>query len=299
MNKLQRYNRQIYIAIVILFLFSLLLNLGVQPVYLEEPRRAMIAMEMVENDNYIVPTQMGEYYYKKPPVFNWLLVATAGVFGDFTPWALRLPTVLSVVLAAVLLFWLGQRYVSRDFGKYLALLFPMCGAIYFYFSPIGEIDLFYTLVTMVCFFSIFHFQQQKQYFLLFVCAYFFAAIGLLTKGLPSILFLGLTLVSWLWYTGAWKRLFSLAHFSGIGVFVLMVGGYAYLYHQYNPIEHYWAALFSESVQRTAAENSVLRLFKHLLNFPIDTIKRQPAWCFIVGLLNTERLETIIGESIRW
>jgi 4-amino-4-deoxy-L-arabinose transferase-like glycosyltransferase len=288
MNGLQQYHDRIYGAIVILFLFSLLLNLGVQPIYLEEPRRAMIAMEMVENGNYIVPTQMGEYYYKKPPVFNWLLIASAKVFGDFTPWALRLPTVLSVVLAGVLLFWLGRRYVNREFAQYLALLFPICGAIYFYFSPIGEIDLFYTLLTMACFFSIFHFQQQRQYFLLFVLAYFFAAVGLLTKGLPSVLFLGLTLVSWLWYEGEWKKLFSFAHITGIALFVLIVGGYAYLYHQYNPIEHYWAALFAESVQRTAAENSVLRLFKHLVNFPIDTIKDSlPGALFLLFLIRKD------------
>jgi 4-amino-4-deoxy-L-arabinose transferase-like glycosyltransferase len=258
--------------LTILYLFSLLLNLGVQPVFLEEPRRALIAMEMVENQNYIVPTQLGEYYYKKPPVFNWILIASARLFGDFTPWALRLPTVLSTILAGLLLYLVGRRYVSHLYGWTLALLFCTGGAVYYYFSLIGEIDLFYTLVTMACFFSIFHFQQQQQWLGLFGSAYALAAIGLLTKGLPSVPFLGLSLVGWLVYTRDWLKLFTWQHLAGIVLFVLIIGGYALTYDTYNPIGNYFNELFSESVNRTAVENSVVRFLNHLLVFPLDTIK---------------------------
>jgi len=258
--------------LTLLFLISLFLNLGVQPIFLEEPRRAMIAMEMVENGNYLVPYQMGEFYYSKPPAFNWLLVGSAKLFGGFTPWALRLPTVLSTIFAGLLLFFIGRKYVSLRFGWLLALLFPTGGAVYYYFSLIGEIDLFYTLVTMSSFFAIFHFQQQRQWWALFLWAYGFAAAGLLTKGLPSVPFLGLTLVGWLVYTREWQKLFSLAHLGGILLFIMLVGGYALAYHQYNPISNYLAQLFSESVNRTAVENSAWRVVNHLLTFPLDTVK---------------------------
>ena len=133
--KIHQLSSERFLGIIsILFLISLYINLGVQPVFLEEPRRAMIAMEMVENDNYIVPTQMGEYYYKKPPVFNWLLILSSKIFGGFSPWALRLPTVLSVLFAGLLLFGIGRRYVDKIFGWQLALLFSTGGAVYYYFS---------------------------------------------------------------------------------------------------------------------------------------------------------------------
>lgn len=265
----------------ILFLLSLLLHLGVQPVFLEEPRRALIAMEMIENGNYVVPTQMGDFYYKKPPVFNWLLVASAQLFGGFTPWALRLPTVLSLLLTCLLLYRLGSHYVSPRFGRLLPLLFATSGGIYFYFSLLGEIDLFYTLVTVACLWSIFHFQQQGQWAWLFVISYFLAAVGTLTKGLPSIPFLGITLVGWLWWCGEWRRLFTWQHLLGVLVFSAVLGSYAWAYHVHNPISHYIAALFAESVERTAVENSTTRFLLHLLTFPIDTLKDSLPGCLLL------------------
>ena len=271
--KIHQLSTERFLGIIsILFLISLFINLGVQPVFLEEPRRAMIAMEMVENGNYIVPTQMGEHYYKKPPVFNWLLILSSKLFGGFSSWALRLPTVLSVLFTGLLLLGIGRRYVDKVFGWQLALLFSTGGAVYYYFSLIGEIDLFYTLVTLGSFFTVFHFQQQRKWWQLFAFAYAFAAIGTLTKGLPSIPFLGLTLVAWLWYTGDWKKLFSLPHFGGIVVYGVLIGSYALAYHQYNPIQNYVAQLFTESVNRTAVENSSWKIISHILNFPLDTIK---------------------------
>ena len=55
-------------SVIILLIVSLFINLGMQPLYLEEPRRAIIALEMIFNKNFIVPTELGEFYYNKPPL---------------------------------------------------------------------------------------------------------------------------------------------------------------------------------------------------------------------------------------
>ena len=57
---------------------GMLLFLGKAPLYLEEPRRAVIAMEIAWSGNYWAPTLFGEWYYNKPPVFNWLLLVFHG-----------------------------------------------------------------------------------------------------------------------------------------------------------------------------------------------------------------------------
>jgi len=256
----------------LLVLLSLFLNLGVQPVYLEEPRRATIAMEMEENGNFIVPTQFGEFYYKKPPLFNWVIWTSAKAMGGYTAWALRLPTVLSVILTSLLLYGLGRRYVNPEFGWLSALLFPISGGLYFYFSLLGEIDLFYTFVTFAGFAALFHFQQQGRYGLMFVVTYALAAVGTLTKGLPSLLFLGLSVPAWLWHEGELKRLLSLAHLAGILAYGALAGGYLLAYHQYNDIGNYLQMMVDESSERTVAENGVWKLVEHIFMFPLDTIK---------------------------
>ncbi|MCO6492691.1 MAG: glycosyltransferase family 39 protein [Phaeodactylibacter sp.] len=263
---------RIHILVALLALLSLFLNLGMQPVYLEEPRRATIAMEMEENGNFIVPTQFGEFYYKKPPVFNWVIWASARLTGGYTGWALRLPTVVSVILTSLLLFGLGRRYVNPEFGWLSALLFPISGGLYFYFSLLGEIDLFYTFVTFAGFAALFHFQQQGRYGLMFLATYALAAVGTLTKGPPSLLFLGLSVLVWLWWEGEWKRLFSLAHLAGILVYGALVGGYLLAYHQYNDVGNYLQMMAEESGERTVAENGLLRLFGHFFLFPLHIVK---------------------------
>lgn len=276
----QDQRRLFWLAALLVFI-SLFLNLGKQPVYLEEPRRAMIAMEMEENGNFIVPMQLGEYYYAKPPLFNWVVWASARLTGGYGSWALRLPTVLSIIGASLLLFWLGRRYVNEEFAWLGALLFPTCAGLYFYFSLLGEIDLFYALLTLGSFATLFHFQQKGQHLLMFTTTYALAGLGTLTKGLPSILFLGLSVLVWLWYTGEWKRLFSLSHLAGILVFGGIVGGYMLAYHQYNDIGLYLQALLSESSERTVVENGFLKFLQHLASFPLETIKDLPPGLFLL------------------
>ncbi|MBV6653922.1 MAG: glycosyltransferase family 39 protein [Mameliella sp.] len=271
-----------------LMLLSLFINLGVQPVYLEEPRRALIAMEMQENNNYIVPKQLGAFYYKKPPVFNWLITGSAAIFGDYSRWALRLPTVLSLIATLLLLLRIGRRHMSNSFGQLWALSYVFCGAIYFYFSMLGEIDIFYSLVTLGSMLAFFHYEQKQQWSLMFVVSYSLAAIGLLTKGLPSIPFLGLTVLAWLIYQKRWRLLFTWQHALGIVAFLGIAGGYLLLYNQYNSLDNYLADLVSESVGRTAVQNGWGRTLEHLLVFPLDTLKDTLPMSLLLVLFATRK-----------
>lgn len=271
-----------------LLLLSIFINLGVQPVYLEEPRRALIAMEMQENGNYIVPRQLGEFYYKKPPVFNWLIMASAQGFGSYSRWALRLPTVLSLIATLLLLYRIGRLHITPGFGRLWALSYAFCGAIYFYFSMLGEIDIFYSLITLSSMLAFFHYEQRGKWSLMFGVSYGLAAVGLLTKGLPAIPFLGFTVLAWLIYQKRWRLLFSWQHVLGILVFGGVAGGYLALYHQYNSLDNYLADLFSESVGRTAVQNGLGRTLEHLLVFPLDTLKDTLPMSLLLLLFATHR-----------
>ncbi len=279
---------RLFMGAAVLMLLSLFLNLGVQPVYLEEPRRALIAMEMEERGNYIVPRQLGAFYYKKPPVFNWLLIGSARLLGGYHRWALRLPTVLSLITTLLLLYAAGKRHMGLEFGRLWALSYVFCGAIYFYFSMLGEIDLFYSLVTLSSMLAFFHFQQAGKYAAMFGWSYALAAVGLLTKGLPSIPFLGLTVLPWLIHQRQWKLLFRWPHLVGIAAFAGIAGGYLAWYHQYNSLGNYLADLFSESVGRTAVQNGLGATLSHLLTFPLDTLQDTLPMSLLVVLFATHR-----------
>jgi len=251
-------------------------NLGVAPLKHEEPRRALVALEMLFRGNWIVPTEVGEYYYKKPPVYNWVVIGGFKLFGNYSEYAARFWSILSFLGMGILVFLMGRRYVDTYFGIYAGLLTWIMADVLFYFSATaGEIDLFYSFITLGSFFTIFHFHRKQQFYLLFITTYALGAIGTLTKGLPSPVFLAVSLGIFFLYQGKIRRLFSLAHFTGILVFLLIVGGYFWWYDQYHSFTNYFTSedsLWSQSSDRTMLKNSVFTLIPHLLLFPLETLK---------------------------
>lgn len=254
------------------FLLGYFLNLGVQPLYLEEPRRVMVALEMIFNGNPWVPTQLGEPYYNKPPLYNWMINASAWLLGGHSEWAVRMPTVGSNLGMGALMFFTVRRYLDRRAAWLTLLFFFSSSGLLLYFSMLAEIDLFYSLLTLAAMLAVFHFEQQERYAVLFLLAYGLGGLGFLTKGIPSVLFTGLTVVGWLGYRRKWKVLRSGYHFLGMLLFALIVGGYYYIYARYEDPAPFLARLFTESSDRLLVENPVVRLLTHLFTFPLHIVK---------------------------
>jgi 4-amino-4-deoxy-L-arabinose transferase-like glycosyltransferase len=60
----------LFLLLILLALFG---GLGIMDLRGEEPRRALVAWEMIRQANYLQPTIQGLPYYNKPPVFNWVV----------------------------------------------------------------------------------------------------------------------------------------------------------------------------------------------------------------------------------
>ena len=268
---LSRQELYMAVGIAVLLVFALFFNLGVHPLRHEEPRRALIALEMIFRGNWIVPTEVGALYYNKPPVYNWLIIAAYHLFGGYSEFAIRFFSVLSFLGMGVLIFLSGRRYVGTSFGVYSTLFFLVSVEILYYFSLTGEIDLFYSLVTLGQLLAVFHFYRKKQFYTLFLLVYLLAAVGSLTKGLPSITFTGITLLAWLIYQRDFKKLFAPAHFTGILLYIILVGGYFWWYSGYHDPMGFLTRLYTESSDRTVVENGFMSLLGHLVSFPFSTL----------------------------
>lgn len=256
------------VRITFLLLFiSLFINLGLNPLHFEEPRRALISLEMRYNENYIVPTQTGEFYYNKPPIFNWLLLSSAALFQADSEFAFRFVTVLSYILMVLLVYVFSRPHLGERGATYTALFLAGAMHLYIHFTRLAEIDIFYSLITFASFVSLFHFYQKQQYFYAFASTYFIGSLGMLTKGFPSIVFLGISILTLLAYHRDWKRLFSWAHIGGGLIFLFVVGLYFALYTQYNSLENYFYFLWRQSSERTPLEKSFLQVIIHLFTFP--------------------------------
>ncbi len=128
---------------------------------------------------------------------------------------------------------------------------------------------------------------------MFFLFYLFHALGFLAKGLPSIAFVGLTLLAFMVYKRQIKPLLCWQHVVGIVLFIAMTGGYFLLYHQYNDVSEYLKALFFQASQRTAVSKTFFKLISHLFEFPFEVLKHtMPAALGIIFVFNKRFLRQI-------
>lgn len=262
----------LYFCAAFLLFVGYLLNLGVQPLYLEEPRRTIVAMELLANQNGWVPTLIGEYYYNKPPLYNWLLLAFVNLFGGFNEFGLRLPTVLSSFGIAGLMYIAAKRYWQDvSMAMLSALLFLTAAGVLLFFSMLAEIDLFYSLIVFAGILAIYHFGEKERYWPLFLLVYLSCALGVLTKGLPSFVFTAVSLLVYFIDKKRFKVLFYPAHFAGIALLGILLFAYYYQYAQYHDLSRVWTRMLTESGDRTVVSNSLGDFASHLVLFPLNWI----------------------------
>jgi len=284
-------------GLLFLLIPALLINLGIVPLYAEEPRRAAVALEMLLRGNWLVPTINGEIYYLKPPVFNWILALLYQLAGNPSEFITRLTTIISLLIFGLIIFGAGKKYVSPSFGALSAFLFVTAAGNLFFNALLAEIDIFYSMVTYASLISMFHFQQQKKYFLLFLMVYFLGAIGTLTKGLPSMLYTGLSLLVFFIVNKEFKKLFSLPHLAGILLYLIITGGYFLAYNQQGDAIRYLLSLSVESGKRFSGD-TFWDYLQHMALYPLDTLMNLlPASVLIIFTFRKSFIKVIRGNSL--
>lgn len=281
-----------------LLVFSFFYQLGIYPLFLEEPRRGLIALEMMYRDNYWVPTQTGDLYLRKPPFYNWVLIIFYKIFGP-SEFATRFVSVSSHLILGGITYFFGRKYLGEKAAILTSLSYLVTVDILVYFSTLGEIDLFYALITGLSIFFMFHFGEKKRYFKLFIAVYFLTAIGFLTKGLSALPYTAISLLVYFIWNKDFKKLISLAHFAGILVFALVLAGYFFKYGQYEELDGWWKTLFSESADK-AAGGGFAQWLNHFLSFPLDTLKNLiPAAFLLPFMFSKNNMKDLKTNSLGW
>lgn len=265
-----------------LLIFAFFYQLGIYPLFLEEPRRGLIALEMMYRDNIWVPTQTGDLYFRKPPLYNWLLILAYKTFG-VNELATRFFSVLSHLVLGGITYWFTRRHFGQFLAVVIAFSYLLAADILIYFSALGEIDLFYALVTTASLFLIFHFGEQQRFYALFISVYVLTALGFLTKGLSSLPYTAISLLVYFIWTKDFKRLLSLGHILGILVFVAILFGYFYQFSRFEDVSAWWTTLFAESADK-AAGGGFSDWLSHFVSFPLDTLKNLLPATFLLPLL---------------
>ncbi|MCF8245754.1 MAG: hypothetical protein K9J37_14255 [Saprospiraceae bacterium] len=298
------------LAVGLLLLPALLTHLGLLAFTGDEAIRALVALEMRISGNYITPTMFGEFYYNKPPLYNWILLAVFDLTGRTDEFIARLPTVFFLLAYATTVWFFVKKHLSGEGDRRgrpyhgtdcqlptveLLTSFALitCGRILFWDSMLALIDTSFSWVMYTMFMVIFTQGERGKHGPLFVWAYLLAAIGFMLKGLPSVVFLGIALLAYFFWVKKWRKLFSLAHLGGMAVFGVVVGSYYALYAQQNGLTTVFSTLFNESAKRTFVEHGLGKTVLHLFTFPFEMCYHFLPWTLLaVYLLRKNALQLL-------
>ncbi|MCP5488521.1 MAG: glycosyltransferase family 39 protein [Verrucomicrobia bacterium] len=103
-------------AATLTFLFGLLAfswRIGEAPLAGTEGHRAIVAHQMVESGEWLVPKLYEVVYLRKPPLIYWLQAAAETVAGEAAEWVWRMPSVLAAAGTAAWMAWLAGMWFGR------------------------------------------------------------------------------------------------------------------------------------------------------------------------------------------
>jgi 4-amino-4-deoxy-L-arabinose transferase-like glycosyltransferase len=288
--------RRVVIAGIII---SLTGWLGVIGLTSEEPRRALVSLEMFLTGNFRTPNLLGWYYFNKPPLFNWVQLLFIKITGSYSEWVLRLPSILSLLILALINWKIIKKHINRETAWFSSIFLLTAGDILFFGSIYtGEIDLFYALLVYIQIISIFHFLQTGQITTLFAVSYLFTALGFLTKGPPSLVFQGFTLAGCFFVFKQFRLLFSWKHLVGVAVFASITGIYLFLLYNDGILKPFLIRQLQESFQRTAMETSLLETVSGFFVTPFRIVLMLLPWSlFIVYMARKGFIETITTNRL--
>ena len=81
-----------------------------------EPREAVVALSMLEQDNWILPVSNGVDIPYKPPFMHWIIAVLSFFFGGVTEYVSRMPSALAATAMTMATYLFFRRHDGREAG---------------------------------------------------------------------------------------------------------------------------------------------------------------------------------------
>lgn len=192
---------------------------------------AVMAMRMVQENDFLSLFKGPEEYLDKPHMHYWLAVLSYKIFG-IHDWAYRIPGILSTLLGAYSCFGLGKLLYNKDVGRFASLIFMTAQTM-----VLANIDV--RTDAVLTGFTIFSIWQlvtyiEKNTLKSIALGAFGAGMAFSTKGQIALVVIGISILCHLAYTRKWQQLLNWRVLVAILVFGLTIAPmlYAY-YHQFD------------------------------------------------------------------
>ncbi len=235
----------------------------------EESRRAIIAREMVERGDWVVPRQQGVVRLSRPPLQNWLIAGFTLAFGEINLTAVRLPGLISTILTVGLIYWYSRRRLERTAALVAAVAYASLLQVLEQ-GRTGETEPIFTFLVAASLLLWHGCWMESHQRTAWILGGLFGGLAMLTKGLQAPLYFFGSIWAYLVWTRQWQALFSPAHLLGIIAFSSVVGLWQGAFVAQMGLENGWMIYFW-NVQNRFHDPRVMTVVEHLATFPIIII----------------------------
>ena len=209
---------------------------------------AVMAMRMVQENDFINLIKDTNDYLDKPHLHFWLAALSYKVFG-IQAWAYRIPGLLFTLVGAYSTYGLGKTLYNSDVGKIAALVFMTSQTIVLSAIDVRT-DAVLTGSVILAIWQLASYQRSGKLLNLLLGA---LACGLAfsTKGQIALLVIGVPLLCDVIHKRSWNRVFHPSVILAVLIFALTISPMLYAYYQQFD-------LHPEKVIRGVSERSGIR-----------------------------------------
>ena len=266
-------------------------RLADSPICGEESRWANAAREMIATGDWIVPRQQGEIFPERPPLGSWAMALVGLLRGEVDVWAVRLPSVIGILLITLGIFAYACTWMSRPASLVAALIFATTGQI-LQLGQLGESEALFTLFVAGSL-LVWHagYVSGRSPTWSWCLGYTLAALAALVKGPQAPVYFVSVCGVFLLLERNWRWLFAPGHALGLACFAAVVGAWFVPFAATNLslVDDIWAGLAHD---RFTTE----KLGKHLLTFPFETLGCLLPWSPLLIGFAVPQLRRAIWKS---
>lgn len=266
-------------------------RLSRQPIVGEESRWATGAREMLATGDWIVPRQQGHVFPERPPMTMWGMAVVGWLRGGVDPIAIRLPSVLAVLLTSLLIYYYARSLTSQFTALVAALVYATMGQV-LQIGRLGESEAMFALFVSASL-LLWHVGYMRGWppLATWCTGFGCAALAALVKGPQApVYFVAITGV-YLVVRRDWQFLFRWQYAAGATVFAAIIAAWQipfYLATDWQAVTATWSGLAADRIHFRG-------LVEHFFSYPIETFACLLPWSPLLVALAKRETRALLAD----
>lgn len=259
------------LAIVVLAWAAIYLpGLGSHELKGEEARRVLPGRTMMQTGDWIVPRSAGKIYNRKPPGINWATAAAIKITGRMDEWTVRLPSVLGILVLALVIAAAMRDFLGKD-GALLAALITLTNIGFIEKGRLAEIESLYCAMFGIAIVSWIAQWRSGRTLAAWSFSLLVLGIGFLVKGPPHVWYFYAIVIAVLRQQKKTRELLTWQHGLGLILFFSAWSWWAVMNSGHNPQKDSGAVWIEQITHRLgfvefSFTNWLLQIPQSVVNF---------------------------------